>query len=64
MKNKKTPVVTYSGTNLLVFDLGPLKSPRFELYDIKQNKTILKSDSPKDFNKIVEKEWKKKGLIE
>lgn len=64
MKNNKTPVVTYSGTNLLVFDLGSSKSPRFELYDTKQNKVLSKSNSPNDFIQIVEKEWKKKGLME
>lgn len=51
-------VVRYVGFNNVVFDHGPNKSPRFELWDEPNNKSLAKSDNPIDFDPMVfGEEW-------
>lgn len=57
-KNLNT-VVVYEGTGYIINDLGPDKSPRFELYHIYDKKSIKKSDNPWDFDDYMTKIWKK-----
>lgn len=57
-------VVSYGETGYVINDLGPDKSPRFELYRIYDKKSIKKSNNPLDFDEILWKIWKKEGEIE
>ena len=59
MKNSKAKViVTYIGYNMVALDWGPNKSPRFELWDELNKKSIAKSNNPTDFYPVVYgKEW-------
>lgn len=57
-------VVSYGETGYVINDLGPDKSPRFELYYTPDKKTIKKSNNPLDFDDILWEIWKKKGKIE
>lgn len=57
-------VVSYGKTGYVINDLGPDKSPRFELYYIPDKKTIKKSNNPLDFDDILFEVWKKEGKIE
>ena len=51
-------VVRYVGFNSVMFDHGPSKSPRFELWDELNNKSLAKSDNPIDFDPMVfGEEW-------
>ena len=51
-------VISYEGYNCIVYDCGENKSPRFELYDEANKKTLAKSDNPIDFDPIVcGEEW-------
>lgn len=61
---KINKIVSFAGTNLIINDLGSLKEPRYELYDIVKKTSLLKSNNPKDFDYLVEKEWKKNKLID
>lgn len=61
---KINKIVSFTGTNLIINDLGPLKEPRYELYDIVKKTSLLKSNNPKDFDYLVEKKWKKNKLID
>ena len=56
-KNAKS-VVRYTDSDIVVLDHGPSKSPRFELWDEPNNKSLAKSDNPIDFDPIVYgEEW-------
>ena len=57
-------VVSYGETGYVINDLGPDKSPRFELYYTPDKKTIKKSNNPLDFDDILRGIWKKEGKIE
>ena len=61
---KINKIVSFTGTNLIINDLGSLKEPRYELYDIVKKTSLLKSNNPKDFDYLVAKEWKKNKLID
>ena len=52
-------VATYGETGYVINDMGPDKSPRFELYHIYDKKSIKKSDNPWDFDDYMLKIWKK-----
>lgn len=52
-------VVTYGDTGYINNDLGPGKSPRFELYHIPSKTIVKKSDNPYDFDKYLSKVWQK-----
>lgn len=56
-------VCTYGKTPYVVNDLGPNKSPRFELYDTEAHSVKSKSNNPLDFEEIIIKIWEKKGLL-
>lgn len=43
-------VVTYTGTDYIINDLGVGKSPRFELYNTITHKVIQKANNPMDFD--------------
>ena len=60
-KNLKI-VVTYGDTGYVINDLGQFKSPRFELYHIPTKKSIKKSNNPLDFNKYMDKIWRKEEI--
>ncbi len=47
---KINTVVTYSGTDWVVNDLGFEHKPRFELYNIKTKEILAKSNSPVEFS--------------
>lgn len=51
--------VTYGETGYIINDLGPNKSPRFELYHIPTKKSIKKSNNPLDFDEYMDKIWRK-----
>lgn len=53
-------VVRYGDTGIVINDLGPDKSPRFELYDLTNKISIKKSNNPYDFDKIMLKKWREK----
>ena len=58
-KKELNIVVAYGATGIVINDLGPEKSPRFELYDT-INKTVLKrSNNPHNFDEIIIKKWEK-----
>ena len=61
VKNLKI-VVTYGDTGYIINDFGPNKSPRFELYHIPTKKSIKKSNNPLDFNKYMDKIWRKEEI--
>lgn len=50
-------ILNYADSGYYVNDLGPLKSPRFELYFVPDKKVIMKSDNPLDFEKKVWKDY-------
>lgn len=54
-------VTTYGKTGYIINDLGPDKSPRFELYHIPDKKSIKKSNNPIDFDEYMAKVWQKEG---
>lgn len=54
---------TFSGTNLVVNDLGETKKPRFELYNTETKQVIKKSNNPLDFDDYVWKIWEKERTI-
>lgn len=54
-------VVTYGETGYIINDLGPDKSPRFELYHIYDKKSIKKSNNPYDFDEYMVKVWQREG---
>ena len=56
-------VVAYGETGYIINDLGPTKSPRFELYHIPTKKSIKKSNNPLDFDEYMTKVWQKEGKI-
>ena len=56
-------VITYGSTEYIINDLGPTKSPRFELYHIPTKKSIKKSNNPYDFDEYMTKVWQKEGKI-
>lgn len=60
-------IIEYIGTDCFVNDVGEAKSPRFELYNQKDKKVIMKSNDPRDFDSWVKKhfwnKWKENGLI-
>lgn len=47
---KINTVVTYSGTDWVVNDLGFEHRPRFELYNIKTKEILAKSNNPVEFD--------------
>ena len=47
-------VVRFSGTPYVINDLGPGKSPRFELYNEKTKTVVQKSNNPLTFDKYME----------
>lgn len=47
---KINTVVTYSGTNWVVNDLGFGHKPRFELYNTKTKEILAKSNNPVEFS--------------
>ena len=49
-------VVRFGGTPYVINDLGPGKSPRFELYNDFTKGITAKSNNPRDFDDIVWKE--------
>ncbi len=51
-------VVRFSGTPYVINDLGPSKSPRFELYNESTKNVEAKSDNPRNFDNFVWKEDK------
>lgn len=51
-------VVRFIGTPYVINDLGPGKSPRFELYNESTKNVEAKSDTPRDFDNFVWKEDK------
>lgn len=51
-------LVRYGDTGYVVNDLGIGKSPRYELYNINEKKSIKKSDNPLSFDDFMEKIWK------
>lgn len=57
-------VVAYGETGYVINDMGPDKSPRFELYHIYDKKSIKKSDNPIDFDDYILKIWEKEREIE
>ena len=50
-------ILNYADSGYYVNDLGPLKSPRFELYFVPDKKVVMKSDNPLDFEKKVWKDY-------
>lgn len=57
-------ITTYGETGYVINDMGPDKSPRFELYHIYDKKSIKKSDNPWDFDDYILKIWEKEREIE
>lgn len=57
-------VTTYGETGCVINDMGPDKSPRFELYHIYDKKSIKKSDNPWDFDNYMLKIWEKEREVE
>lgn len=56
------PVITYTGTDYIVNDLGLGKSSRFELYNTAIHKVMQKSNNPMDFDKwMKDNVYKTKG---
>ena len=51
-------IVRYGDTGIVINDLGPDKSPRFELYDLTNKISIKKSNNPYDFDKIMLEKWR------
>ena len=47
-------VVRFVGTDYIINDLGPSKSPRFELYNEKTKTVVQKSNNPLTFDKYME----------
>ena len=47
-------VVHFVGTDYIINDLGPDKSPRFELYNEKTKTVVQKSNNPLTFSKYME----------
>ena len=47
-------VVQFVGTDYIINDLGPGKSPRFELYNERTKTIIQKSNNPLTFDKYME----------
>ena len=47
-------VVRFVGTDYIINDLGPSKSPRFELYNEKTKTVVQKSNNPLIFDKYME----------
>ena len=47
-------VVHFVGTDYIINDLGPSKSPRFELYNEKTKTVVQKSNNPLTFDKYME----------
>ena len=47
-------VVHFVGTDYIINDLGPGKSPRFELYNEKTKTVVQKSNNPLTFDKYME----------
>lgn len=54
-------VVTYTGTDYIINDLGVDKPPRFELYNTATKTVTQKSNNPMDFDEFMKKVWKKAG---
>ena len=50
-------VVHFVGTDYIINDLGPGKSPRFELYNEKTKTVVQKSNNPLLLNKYVEENF-------
>ena len=50
-------VVRIIGTDYVINDLGPGKSPRFELYNEKTKTVVQKSNNPLLLNKYVEENF-------
>ena len=46
-------VVRFVGTDYIINDLGPSKSPRFELYNEKTKTVVQKSNNPLTFDKYT-----------
>ena len=57
-------VVRFIGTPYVINDLGPGKSPRFELYNESTKAIEAKSNNPRDFDKLVWKEDKDNEILE
>ena len=47
-------VVRFIGTDYIINDLGPSKSPRFELYNEKTKTVVQKSNNPLTFDTYME----------
>ena len=47
-------VVRFIGTDYIINDLGPSKSPRFELYNERTKTVVQKSNNPLTFDKYME----------
>lgn len=56
-------VLTYTGTEYVVNDLGEAKSPRFELYHIPTKSVKSKSNNPLDFDAIIDKIFEKRKEV-
>lgn len=56
-------VLTYTGTEYVVNDLGEAKSPRFELYHIPTKSVKSKSNNPLDFDAIIDKIFEKRKKV-
>ena len=56
-------VLTYTGTEYVVNDLGETKSPRFELYHIPTKSVKSKSNNPLDFDAIIDKIFEKRKEV-
>lgn len=57
-------VLRFDETPYVINDLGPTKSPRFELYNESTKTVESKSDNPRDFDELVWKEDKNAELPE
>ena len=55
---KLNVVVQFGDTGYVINDLGLGKAQRYELYNIKEKKSIKKSNHPLEFDKYMEKIWK------
>ena len=55
-------VVTFEQTDYVINDLGPGKSPRFELYNTSTKTVKQKSNNPLDFDKVIGQIWRKQNV--
>lgn len=63
VKNFNNIVVVYGATGYCIHDAGETKSPRFILFNEKDNEVILKTNDPRECHKWIKKNiwWKKEN---